>query len=138
MRQLTTLLGVAIFVVIIGFATLRAGEPARAAFGPCDPLSPGVSSLEAELLSQVNGWRADAFGAPAMTAAGPANAAAQWFAEAMVADETQGHTDVFGRDWVDRLLDCGWTGRFASGEALAGFGSATRGSVPLRLRRSRS
>jgi len=117
-------------VAALGAAVLglSGGSGAGATGGPCNPLSPGVSGTEADLLARVNGWRADAFGAPPMTTSGPANAAAQWFAEAMIADATQGHYDQFGRDWGARLEDCGFPGvfgaTFGAGEALAGFGSS--------------
>ncbi|MFQ5380868.1 MAG: CAP domain-containing protein [Dehalococcoidia bacterium] len=117
-------------------AGLLEGSGAVATGGPCNPVSPGVSAPERDLLAQVNSWRANAFGAPAMPVSGPANAAAQWFAEAMIADTTQGHVDQYGRDWGRRLEDCGFPGvygvTFGAGEALAGFGSSdpSFGSTP--------
>lgn len=61
-----------------------------------------------------------------MQLSGPVNRAAQWFAEAMIAGSSSGHIDTYGRNWVQRLVDCGYSAYWAngSGEALAGFGSS--------------
>ena len=121
------------WLIVVGFGlagctlllwSALGGDEARAASGPCNPASPAVAANEAELWTQVNAWRAANLGAPAMTLSGPANAAAQWFAEAMIAGTTSGHSDQYGRNWADRLADCGFPGRFGSGEGLAGFGSS--------------
>lgn len=112
------------------FALTR--EDARAAGGPCNTANAGVTASEGQLFSQINTWRAGK-GLPAMTLSAPVNAAAQWFAEAMVANGlTGGHTDQFGRSWEERLIDCGYPAQlvgWGSGEALAPFLSGA-GSVP--------
>lgn len=125
---------VGLLVVALGgcFVVIRWSAPADAAGQPCDTLNAGVSPQEQQLFDAVNSWRAGNLGQPPMQLSGPANRAAQWFAEAMIAGDTSGHTDQYGRQWAQRLIDCGWVLNISSGEALAGFGSSNQayGSTP--------
>ncbi len=109
-----------------GVYALRDGD-AEAATGPCETTNAWVAPNEQELFTLVNGWRASNLGMPAMQLSGPANRAAQWFAEAMIAGTTSGHNDEYGRSWAQRLADCGFGPNYGSGEALAGFGSSDPG-----------
>lgn len=110
------------------------GSRAQTGPGPCDPLFPGVSPIEQDLLDVVHDWRANQFGFGPMTISTTANLAAQWFAEAMVTVNTNGHIDQYERNWIDRLRDCGYDSFWAggSGESLAGFASSNPavGSTP--------
>ncbi len=135
-RLILAAIGAALVAGILLHSPLLEGGYVAAATGPCDPQSPGVSAKEGELFALVNSWRADNFGDSSIPLAAHVNAAAQWFAEAMIEGTTSGHDDQFGRLWGDRLEDCGFPGvsgvTFASGESLAGFGSSNPsiGSTP--------
>jgi uncharacterized protein YkwD len=126
----------AAMMAAIGMVTwsLTTTDGARAAPGPCVTSQAHVSTPEEALFNGINGWRAGALGAPPMTLSGPVNEAAQIFAEAMIAGSTSGHLDSYGRTWVQRLIDCGYSPYWSngSGEALAGFGSSNPsvGSTP--------
>lgn len=111
---------------IVGFAARS--EPAAAQVGPCGTENDAADASEQELHGLVNQWRAQNLGAPPMELSGPVNRAAQWFANATAAGQTSGHFDTYGRTWVGRLVDCGYSSYWAngSGESL-GVGSSAAG-----------
>ena len=108
---------------MLAYAGTRS-EQASAQSGPCGTANDYVDASEASLAQQLNSWRAGQ-GKTTMELSGPANRAAQWFAEAVAAGNTSEHLDQHGRDWHERLIDCGFPGRFASGETLAAAASAS-------------
>jgi len=127
MRKLTVVLAVAGPILgAVGMVAVLGGQSAVAASGPCDTTNYDLGANEQQLFSQINSWRASTMSMPAMQLSAPANKAAQWFAEAMIAGTTSSHQDQYGRAWSGRLVDCGYDSywAFGSGEALAGFGSS--------------
>jgi hypothetical protein len=115
---------------LLAVALVLGFQPTAAA-GACNPTSAGVSAEEQQFLLLLQQWR-QANVAPGVTMqlSGPLNRAAAWFAEYQVANGMQGgHTDNFGRTWVERAVDCGydsfWSG--GSGEGVyARAGSAVQ------------
>lgn len=112
--------------LLFGAAILRGDETASAQVGPCETSNAAITQDEADMLTLVNNWRASNLQAPPMTMSESASKAAQWHAEAMTRGETTGHTDMYGRTWIQRLIDCGYPAQLApgSGEAYGNFQSA--------------
>jgi len=114
-------LGVSVAGALL-ISLLASLQPVASA-GPCDPTQEALTPERSELGRLVNEWRAAHLGQPAAELSGPANRAAQWFAEEALAGRTSGHLDQFGRSWTERLVDCGYDPYWAmgSGEAVAVF-----------------
>jgi len=97
------------------------GTPAGAAPGPCGTAHDALSAEEQEFVGLLQSWRDThvQVSTPLQTS-GALNAAAAWFAEWQVANGAPGgHHDGYGRTWVQRALDCGYTGTTSGGQAYA-------------------
>lgn len=104
------------------------GSPAKAVAGPCGTAHDALSAEEQEFLGLLQSWRnANLPVSTALESSGALNAAAAWFAEWQVANGTPGgHNDGYGRNWVQRAVDCGYSGTTSGGQPYAlGSGEGT-------------
>jgi hypothetical protein len=110
MRSTLTFLGTFAFAALAGAAVLFVSQPDVSAAGPCGTTHDELDADEAALLSLFQDWRDDNLAnSSTLTASGPLNAAAAWFAQYVSeGGVTNGHSDNFGRDYFDRAIDCGW------------------------------
>ena len=117
---MTRILLVAVLFAAAGaifFATR--GEDARAA-GPCGTSHDGLDAEEQQFLSQLQAWRAGGVSNEPVELSGALTKAAAWFAEWQVTNGAPGgHNDNLGRTWVQRSLDCGYTGTTSGGQNYA-------------------
>ncbi len=96
------------------------GEEVRAA-GPCGTTHDAVDSEEQEFLQVLQSWRATSgVSNEPVQLSGALNKAAAWFAEWQIANGAPGgHHDSSGRNWVQRAIDCGYTGQTSGGQNYA-------------------
>jgi hypothetical protein len=126
-------------VVLGAFAVAWLADGAGAATGPCGTNHDAMDAEEYELIGLVEQWRAANL--PYTTPLEPSGAlaaAAAWHAEYLATHTSGGgHLDGYGRNWVDRELDCGYSGATSGGIPYA-YGSgeavfALSGSFPLDI-----
>ena len=98
-------------------------EPAQAA-GPCGTTHDAVDAEEQQFLTLLQAWRStNGVSNEPVQLSGALNRAAAWFAEWQVTNGANGgHNDGFGRTWVQRAIDCGYTGTTSGGTPYA-YGS---------------
>ncbi|GIW12883.1 MAG: hypothetical protein KatS3mg062_0322 [Tepidiforma sp.] len=109
--------------VVLSGATLFRSADVRAA-GPCGTPHDALDPDEQQFIQLIQGWRNQhlSYSTP-LQVSGPLNAAAAWFAQWQVENGAPGgHTDGFGRTWVQRALDCGYSGTTSGGTPYA-YGS---------------
>lgn len=118
MARLLLLTGMSLGILCLVLAAR--GEEAHAA-GPCSPNSAAVDAEEQQFLDLLHSWRASAgVSSEPMQMSGALNQAAAWFAEFQAANGAPGgHQDNLGRTWVQRAIDCGYTGQTSGGQPYA-------------------
>ncbi|MBI5947726.1 MAG: hypothetical protein HY875_06285 [Chloroflexi bacterium] len=108
------------------------GHSAEAATGPCGTTHDWLSAEESEFIALLQQWRNTHTlyppgGSSPLTPSMPLNKAAAWFAEYQVnAGSPGGHGDNYGRDWKDRVRDCGYDSYwwYGSGEGVYALASS--------------
>lgn len=113
----------------IGMAAVSLREPGvRAASGPCGTSHDAMDAEESQFLSLLQQWRdQNVANSSPLQPSGPLNAAAAWFAEYLANKSGGGgHYDNYGRNWVQRAIDCGYHSYYAngSGEGVYAVGSS--------------
>ncbi|MBE7517614.1 MAG: hypothetical protein HS107_00020 [Thermoflexaceae bacterium] len=102
----------------IGMAAVSLREPGvRAASGPCGTSHDAMDAEESQFLSLLQQWRdQNVANSSPLQPSGPLNAAAAWFAEYLANKSGGGgHYDNYGRNWVQRAIDCGYHSYYANG-----------------------
>ncbi len=129
---------VAVGILLLAATAASSRELARAA-GPCGTPHDALDAQEEQFLQLVQAWR-DQNVSPStpLQVSGALNAAAAWFAQWQVDNGAPGgHRDGFGRTWVQRALDCGYTGTTSTGTPYAyGSGEGIRAyasSQPIQV-----
>ncbi|MGE5596587.1 MAG: hypothetical protein ACM3S1_11210 [Hyphomicrobiales bacterium] len=128
MRKIAVALGLFVLgAVMVTWSLVRGGE-AEAATGPCGTTHDAVSAEEQQLVGLLEAWRAQHVpGSQQLEYSGALNAAAAWYAQHQVeAGPFGGHQDQYGRIWVDRAIDCGYSSTYAlvSGEGVYVYASS--------------
>jgi len=113
------------------------GEDARAA-GPCGTSHDAMNAEEQQFLGLLQQWRSSSgVSNEPVEVSGALNQAAAWFAEWQVTNNALGgHNDSFGRNWVGRAIDCGYTAKlnnqidyWAQGSGEGVFSAAANGDA---------
>jgi hypothetical protein len=131
------LLGPVLGLVLAGAALASRGD-ARAA-GPCGTPHDALDGDEGQFVQLVQAWRDQNLPhSSQLQVSGALNAAAAWFAQWQVDNGAPGgHIDGHGRTWVQRAIDCGYTGTTSFGAPYAqGSGEGIRAyaaSVPISV-----
>ncbi len=118
-----------IFAVGVLALAALAYRPGAHAAGPCGTPHDALDAEETLFLSLVQAWRDQNLQTSTpLQASGALNAAAAWFAQWQVDNGAPGgHVDSLGRTWVQRALDCGYTGTLSNGTPYAmGSGEGIR------------
>lgn len=123
---------------VLAVAISLQGAPARAAAGPCGTSHDAISGEEQELLGLLQSWRNSNLPVSStLEPSGALNAAAAWFAEWQITNGTPGgHGDGYGRTWVQRAIDCGYSGTtggqpYASGSGEGTYAMASSGGISV-------
>ncbi|MGI8927036.1 MAG: CAP domain-containing protein [Tepidiformaceae bacterium] len=119
---------------LLGAALLLRGQGAQAATGPCGTTHDGLSAEESTFITLIQQWRDQNLGSYSvpLTASGPLNRAAAWFAQYQVDNKKYGgHGDNYGRNWVDRARDCGYDTYWAGGSGEGVY--TVQSSQPLSI-----
>jgi len=116
-----------LLILAAGIVLARGPLTASAAEGPCGTSHDELTTEEISFLQNLADWRSANGYSSTFVTSGPLNAAAAWFAEYLVnGGQTNGHSDSYGRTWVQRAIDCGYTGTTSNGTPLAyGSGEGT-------------
>ncbi len=122
-----------LLVFVAGGVYLVRRDAAEAATGPCGTTHDSLNAEETEFIALLQQWRDTHMLIPAgtgsspLTSSMPLNKAAAWFAEYQVnANSPGGHFDNFGRNWQDRVRDCGYDPYwwYGSGEGVYALASS--------------
>lgn len=107
------------------------GTTASAAQGPCNPSTAAVDGEEQGFLSLLQSWRNTNVSGQQLALSAPLNAAAAWYAEYQLSlNGAGGHSDLYGRTWAQRAMDCGYTGTTSGGIPYAtGSGEGVYGAA---------
>lgn len=110
-----------VLLLILGAAGLAVASlrqfDARAASGPCGTSHDAMDAEEGQFLSLLQQWRDQNLpNSSLLQPSGPLNAAAAWFAEYLANKSGGGgHYDNYGRNWIQRAIDCGYHSYYANG-----------------------
>lgn len=131
MKRVTLLLLAASFAATAMILAVQR-EGASAA-GPCNTNDAGMTSEESQFLGLLQQWRnANVAHSTPLETSAALSAAAAWFAQWQVDNGAPGgHNDSFGRNWVQREVDCGYDAYFANGSGEGVYGVA--GSQALNI-----
>lgn len=77
-----------------------------------------VSASEQALFKRVSDWRVQNKNKPPLQLSVPLNRAASWMAREVDNRTNNGHVDSLGRNWTQRLLDCGYPTSQGTGESI--------------------
>lgn len=108
---------ISVFIFLF-FLLLLSSQEASYAAGICDITGFDVSPEEQALFSRVNEWRMENKNAPSMQLSVPLNKAASWMAREVDNRTNVGHADYLGRNYPQRIIDCGFPSGTASGESI--------------------
>ncbi|MEP6870449.1 MAG: hypothetical protein ABI939_01225 [Anaerolineaceae bacterium] len=128
-----TIFAAGLALSVAGLAAFMGPSESVAASGPCTVTGAGLDAEETQFLGLLQQWRASNLGNPAALETSVAlNSAAAWFAQWQVDNGgLGGHFDSFGRNWVQRAVDCGYDPNFAGGSGEGIYAVASSGALSI-------
>lgn len=104
--------------IFLSLLLLISSQKTSFAASTCDITGFDISPEELALFSRVNQWRIENKNAPSMQLSVPLNKAASWMAREVDNRTNVGHADYLGRNYPQRIIDCGFPSGTASGESI--------------------
>ncbi|MBP7832560.1 MAG: hypothetical protein KA035_02195 [Candidatus Levybacteria bacterium] len=107
-----------VLFLLVGFVFLISNPSQVLALTNCTIDGVEVTAEEKALFDRVSNWRVQNKNKPPLQLSAPLNRAASWMAREVDNRTNNGHVDSLGRNWTQRLLDCGYPVSLGTGESI--------------------